>query len=164
MGDLGDITINQAWEDNPKFGKTCIKIVYSGKGSGPHSDGGNTPSKWAGTYWQEPANNWGTEARLKDSGFNLSKYDQLTFWARADEDCEIEFKVGGMTNPFGDSMNYPASLAAHLTKDWQPFKISLKNADLHHIVGGFCWVSNQDTNPGGATFYLDEIRFEKTTP
>ena len=31
---------------------------------------------------------------------------------------------------------------------------------MSYIIGGFCWSANVDNNPEGATFYLDEIKFE----
>jgi len=31
---------------------------------------------------------------------------------------------------------------------------------MSNIIGGFCWATNIDVNPEGATFYLDEIKFE----
>ena len=49
-----------------------------------------------------------------------------------------------------------------MSKEWKEFEIPLKGADLRHIIGRFCWVSNWDTNPEGAIFYLDEIKFLKS--
>lgn len=36
--------------------------------------------------------------------------------------------------------------------------------DLTHIIGGFGWVTNSAENPSGATFYLDEIKYDKSRP
>ena len=47
-----------------------------------------------------------------------------------------------------------------LTTDWQQFTIDLEGKDLSSISGGFCWATNLDVNPDGATFYLDDIRYE----
>jgi hypothetical protein len=49
---------------------------------------------------------------------------------------------------------------APLSEQWREFSIDLAGADLRHIIGGFCWATNWDTNLQGATFYLDDIRFE----
>lgn len=73
----------------------------------------------------------------------------------------MQFEVGGIIGPYGDSLAFPRSINAKLTTDWQEFEIDLDGADLTHIIGGFAWVTNWDTNPHGATFYLDDIRFEK---
>jgi len=161
MGDTGDIHINEVFEQNPHSGKTSIRIVYYAEGKGPNECPYLPPCKWAGVYWLEPPNNWGTDAFWKGKGFDLSRYNRLVFWARADKACTIEFKVGGINEPYGDSLTYPRSKHANLSEDWQEFEIDLDGADLKHIIGGFVWVTNWDMNPDGATFYLDDIRFER---
>jgi exo-beta-1,3-glucanase (GH17 family) len=161
MGDCGDIQINEACEDNPHSGKTCIRVAYAAKGKGPNTCDYPAPCRWAGVYWQEPPNNWGKDVQNKGKGFDLSGYKRLVFWARADKECKIEFKVGGISEPYGDSLSYPRAKIASLNKNWQEYEINLAGADLKHIIGGFCWASNWDTNPDGVTFYLDDIHFEK---
>ena len=53
MGDYGDIKLNDQSADNPHTGSTCIQFVYSAKKSQGQG--------WAGVYWQNPANNWGSK-------------------------------------------------------------------------------------------------------
>jgi hypothetical protein len=161
MGDTGDIQIDDAFEGNPHSGKTSIRITYQAKGKGPNECSYSPPCKWAGLYWQEPPNNWGRDELKKGKGLDLSSYKRLVFWARADSECSIEFKVGGINEPYGDSLKYPRSKRARLGRNWQEFEIDLTEADLKHIIGGFCWVTTWDANPKGITFYLDDIRFEK---
>lgn len=161
MGDCGDIHIKEDFKENPHSGESCIRVVYMAKGKGPYTCDYGPPCKWAGVYWQQPPDNWGTNPKWKGKGFNLSPYKRLTFWARADKDCRIEFKVGGIKERYGDSLKYPRTKTAKLTENWQTFEIDLKGADLKHIIGGFCWVTNWNSNSKGATFYLDDIRFEK---
>jgi hypothetical protein len=48
-----------------------------------------------------------------------------------------------------------------LTKDWKKYEISLTGLDIKHIIGGFGFAANADSNPNGFTLYLDDIRFEK---
>jgi tetratricopeptide (TPR) repeat protein len=149
MGDAGDVDYNESSTEYPHSGDTCIKVVYSAKGT--------SGQRWAGIYWQNPANNWGS----KDGGFDLTGAKQLTFWARGQKGGERieEFKLGGLT---GD---YPDSDAAGigpviLTPEWKQYKIDLRGKDLSYISGGFCWATNADVNPKGATFYLDDIIYE----
>jgi len=160
MGDCGDIQINEAYENAPHSGKTCIRVMYSAKGKSPNNCNYSPPCKWAGVYWQEPPNNWGTEELMKGRGLDLSPYNRLIFWAKADKKCTIEFKVGGISQRYGDSLLSPRSTVVNLTNNWQQFEIDLKGADLKHIIGGFCWTATWDNNPDGAVFYLDDIRFE----
>ncbi len=161
MGDVGDIHVDEAFEQNPHSDMTSIRVVYDAKGKGPNECPYNPPCKWAGVYWQEPPNNWGKDVVWKGRGFDLSRYNRLVFWARADKPIRIEFQVGGINESYGDSLVYPRKTIAKLGQNWQEFEIDLSGADLRHIIGGFAWVTNWDTNSGGATFYLDDIRFEK---
>ena len=39
----------------------------------------------------------------------------LAFWARAEEDCVIEFKVGGICESYGDTLRTPRQIRAKLT-------------------------------------------------
>ena len=160
MGDCGDIQVNDAFEQHPHTGKTCIRIVYEAKGKGPHTCSYPPPCKFGGIYWQEPANNWGADAGLQAKGLDLSSYNRVVFWARADKECKIEFKVGGIKAAYGDSLDIARTTTAQIKADWQEFEIDLRGADLKHIIGGFGWGSNWETTPGGVTFYLDDIRFE----
>lgn len=149
MGDYGDLKLNDAWTENCADGKSCIRWVYSAAAT----QGAN----WAGVFWQQPPNNWGS----KPGGFNLEGFKKLTFWARADGDAHIaEFKVGGITGEFGDS-DAQSIGPIDLTKEWKRYTIDLAGKDLKNIIGGFCFSASRDDNPKGYTLYLDEIRFEK---
>jgi len=149
MGDYGDIKLNDQSADNPHSGTTCMQFVYSGKKSQGQG--------WAGVYWQNPANNWGS----KKGGFDLTGMTKLTFWARGAKGGERieEFKVGGIMGEYSDSDS--ASIGpVILNKEWTQYSIDLKGKDMSYVIGGFCWATNVDVNPEGATFYLDEIKYE----
>ena len=135
--------------ENPYFGKTCLKITYVNKAT--------NGARWAGIYWQYPANNWGGQ----DGGFDLSKATKVTFWARGAKGGERieEFKIGGIMGEYSDSDSSGIGPVV-LTKDWKQYTIDLAGKDLSYIIGGFCWATNLDVNPDGATFYLDEIKYE----
>jgi exo-beta-1,3-glucanase (GH17 family) len=160
MGDIGDIHITDTFEENSYLGKTSIRVIYDAEGKGPNACS-SPPCRWAGVYWQEPPSNWGKDKFWAGRGFDLSRYNRLLFWARADKPCIVEFKVGGISEPYGDSLVYPRSTKAELITEWQEFEVDLDGADLTRIIGGFAWVTNWETNLGSITFYLDEIRFEK---
>lgn len=150
MGDYGDLKLDDANKESPKFGKTAIKWTYSGAAA----QGAN----WAGCFWQHPANNWGD----KPGGFDLTGYKRLTFWARGGKGDEqiAEFKVGGITGEHGDSDAVSIGPVT-LTKEWKQYTIDLEGKNLMNIVGAFAWSASRDANPNGFTLYLDEIRFEK---
>jgi hypothetical protein len=160
MGDCGDIQMDEAFAQNPHSGATAIKVVYRAKGKGPNECSYGPPCRWSGVYWQEPPNNWGKSKVFADKGLNLSKYTHLVFWARADRQGTVKFLVGGITEQYGDSLIKARSRTAQLGTTWQEFDIDLTGADLKHIIGGFAWMADQDHNPDGLTFYIDDIRFE----
>jgi len=149
MGDYSDIKYDGRSKEDPYLGDTCIKITYNNKAT--------QGARWAGFYWQNPANNWGTV----DAGYDLSKATKLTFWARGANGGERieEFKIGGIMGEYSDS-DSAAIGPVILNKEWTQYSIDLKGKDMSYILGGFCWSANLDSNPEGATFYLDEIKFE----
>jgi len=150
MGDTADITLIPDSTETPYSGPTCIKVIYNKKASGG--------ARWAGVYWQEPADNWGLKPH---AGFDLSGVRKLTFWARGKIGGEHidQFKVGGIAGIYPDSASAVLGPVI-LTDAWQQFSIDLTGKNLSHIIGGFCWTANLDANPQGCTFYLDEIRYE----
>lgn len=149
MGDISDVRMDQASFGNPYSGTTCIKIVYT--------DDASQGARWAGVYWQNPANNWGD----RQGGYDLTGAVKLTFWAKGENGGERieEFKIGGITGVYADS-DVAGIGPVLLTKEWKQYEIDLRGKDISYISGGFCWATNLDVNPGGATFYLDDIRYE----
>jgi len=150
MGDYGDIKMDENYKEKPHSGTTCIRFDYSAKGK----QGAN----WAGIFWQNPPNNWGE----KKGGFDVRGAKKLTFWARGEKGTEriMEFKMGGISGTYPDSDSTGIG-PIDLTAEWQKYEIDLAYADLSYINGGFCWATNADSNPDGATFYLDDIQYEK---
>lgn len=150
MGDYGDLKIDDANTEDPADGRTSIKWTYNAK----EAQG----ARWAGAFWQHPANNWGE----KPGGFDLTGYKRLTFWAKGQQGGEVinEFKMGGITGTFSDT-DSAAIGPVTLTKEWKKYTIDLADKNLTKIIGGFCWATSKDVNPDGFVMYLDEIRFEK---
>jgi len=149
MGDYGDIKLNEKYLTSPHGGSTSIQVIYSPKAT--------QGARWAGIYWQNPPNNWGT----RPGGYDLTGATKLTFWARGDKGGERieEFKIGGITGEYADS-DVAGIGPVVLTSEWQQFTIDLEGKDLSSVSGGFCWATNLDANPEGATFYLDDIKYE----
>ncbi|MDD5291843.1 MAG: hypothetical protein PHY46_01485 [Candidatus Omnitrophica bacterium] len=149
MGDTSDIKTDLGSVENPYSGSTCIKIEYNNNIS--------YGARWAGVYWQNPANNWGGI----DGGLDLSKATKITFWARGEKGNERieEFKVGGILGEYSDSDSAGIGPVI-LTKEWKQYTIDLTGKDVSYILGGFCWSTNIDVNPDGIVFYLDEIKYE----
>ncbi len=150
MGDYGDMRLTDRWSQNPHSGTACIQWKYVPRGS----QGAN----WAGAFWQNPANNWGS----KKGGYNLTGAKKLVFWARGEKGGErlAEVGVGGIEGEYSDSDKLSIG-PIDLTKEWKKFELDLTGADMSYISGGFFWVASGDDVPEeGITFYLDDIRFE----
>jgi hypothetical protein len=149
MGDTSDIVIITSSKLKPAVGEKCIKVKYSGKSA----QGAN----WAGVFWQDPANNWGT---IRGAGYNLTGARKLKVSARGEKGGEtIEFKAGGISGEYPDTFKADAPIVT-LTPEWQEFEIDLAEQDLTTVVGGFCFALAKDKNPSGCIFYLDNIRYE----
>ncbi|MFH1776063.1 MAG: hypothetical protein ABH952_00650 [Candidatus Omnitrophota bacterium] len=147
FGDEKDLNINDRSTFNPQSGMTCIKVIYTPKG-----DFG-----WAGLYWLNPADNWG----VIDDGIDLSFAKKLTFWAKGENGGEkvAVFKYGGIKNIYNDSDNHGIG-PVELTDKWQQYTIDLSKRNLKYIIGGFCFQISKLHNLRGATFYIDNIRYE----
>ena len=152
MPDGDCLNVDDAWQADTQSGSSAIRIVYDIACS-------RNGKKWAGVYWQNPPNNWGSQK----GGYDLRGATKLVFWARGENGGERieEFRVGGM----GAKEIYPDSamaILAHvtLTREWKEYTIDLSGKDLSYISGGFAFSTNVDVNQDPCVFYLDEIRFE----
>lgn len=146
-----DLRLDTNWKNYPFSGDSCIRVEYKN----------TSGTRWAGIYWQHPANNWGS---APDAGFDLQGATKLTFWARGDKGNEVinEFKIGGISS--GDYIDSDSASAGpiQLSDEWKQYSIDLTGRDLSYIIGGFAWATNIDVNdPEGVVFYIDEIKYEK---
>lgn len=149
MGDYGDLSMDDKYMGEPRAGSTCIKFVYTAKKTQGQG--------WAGIYWQNPANNWGS----KKGGFDLTGLNKLTFWVKGAKGGEIidKFTVGGIKGTYPDTAEVFVG-PVELTSSWQQYSVNLAGKDLSYINGALSWVVNADSNPEGATFFVDDIKFE----
>ncbi len=152
MGDFSDMHLNQRWEKGPAKGKYCIQIKYSAERK--------QNAGWAGIYWQSTPNNWG-EAKTK--GYDLKGYTKLKFMARGETGKEAieKFMFGGVSGSQSFDTDSNQTDLIELTKEWKTYEISLDKLDMSGIISPFCLVFSAESNPAGATVYLDEIRYEK---
>jgi len=163
--------VPSGWMGDAEAGPPVVQAVMKhgeGAKSAPHcmrwSYRPDEGDGWAAVAWQYPEKNWGEK-----EGKNLRGrgYAKVTFWARAVPDSHgrlprIQFKAGGHTAP---SARHAASFAVStdwitLTEDWKQYEIPLEKRDLSNVVSAFAWVANRARNPHGATFFLDDIRYE----
>jgi hypothetical protein len=150
MPDGKCLKFDDMYQEKCQEGRTCIKVVYDVACS-------REGQKWAGIFWLNPANNWGS----KKGGFNLTGAEKLTFWAKGEKGGERleEFKVGGITGDYPDTDTAGIGPVI-LTPEWKEYSIDLRGKDLSYISGGFSWSTNTDVNPQECTFYLDNIQYQ----
>jgi hypothetical protein len=149
MGDYSNVRIQHRSYEKPRKGKTCMKIViYKNKNI----------EKWCGVYWQYPVNNWGTEP---NTAIDVRGAKKLTFYARGHNGGEIidTFKLGGIKGDYSDTAEAETGMI-RLSKKWKKYKIDLRDCDLSHIIGGFCFVITNSDNPKKIIFYMDEVVYE----
>jgi hypothetical protein len=146
--------LDEASTDNPFSGKTCIRISYK-----------PSPGQWGGIYWQFPVNNWG-----QYPGYDFSKslgtnaIIKLKFRVRGKQGGEkAKFITGGIKDvslPYFDSYSAISTDIRTLTSQWKLDSLVLTGRNLSMVIGGFCWVTDYNQNPQGATIYLDDIVFQ----
>jgi len=133
----------------PHSGNNCLRFRYTGRT--PQGAG------WVGVYWLNPVNNWGDVK----GGFNLKGAKKLSFWARGENGGEriVRFGMGGVGGKYPDSAKAEIGPIA-LTSQWQKYEVSLIDKNLEYISGGFYWMTDKNSNPDGAVFYIDDILYE----
>ena len=136
-------------EDNPHSGNNCLRFRYTGRT--PQGAG------WVGVYWLNPVNNWGDVK----GGFNLKGAKKLSFWARGEKGGErvVRFGMGGVGGLYPDSAKAEIGPIT-LTNRWQKYEVNLIDKNLEYISGGFYWMTDKNSNPDGAVFYIDDILYE----
>ena len=129
---------------------------------------------WVGIYWWPPSCGPSGEpvvwerVRTGQCAIDLRRatgiheFTRLSFWARGQRGGEsVEFKIGGH-----DILPIPGqSLGSRsLTTEWAQYFIDLEGVDLSKAVGLFAWIAKDLENPQGATFSLQDVRFEGFKP
>ena len=144
------LNFNDRWQENCGEGHTCIRIEYDLECS-------RQDQRWAGIYWLNPPNNWGT----RKGGFDLKGATKVTFRARGEDGGEQieEFTVGGITGDYPDSDKIIFGPVI-LSSEWKQYTIDLRGKDLSYISGGFAWSTNEEVNGDRCIFYLDDIKYE----
>jgi hypothetical protein len=144
------VELSESWQENPHSKPICVKVVYK-----------PGPKGWAGIFWQNIPDNWGSQP---GEDFRKAGYRRITLWARGERGNEvIEFKAGGINAPGKTHRDSFVASAGKITleKDWKRYVIDLDGKDLSSVIGGFAWTASSSANPDGATFYLDDVSYEK---
>lgn len=152
MGDGESGTAHLAYDEActvmPHGAPTCMKFSYT-----------PGPQGWAGMYWLNKPQNWGAAPGENYAG---KGFRRVTFWARGERGGEtVGFKSGGVSSGEQHRDSFEADMGVvTLSPAWKSYHIDLGGMDLSSVIGLFGWNASQASNPGGLTFYLDDIRYE----
>lgn len=168
MGDEEEVEINPNYRKGCYSGDSCIENRFQ-----------STGDNWGGWYFMNgilegdeivPKLNWGNYC---DAGFDLTGATELTFWAKGEKGGErVEFFAFGVgrdaktdfpLESCPDSSGKVSLDYITLSNNWTKYTIDLTGIDLSYILGGFGWVtSSLENNNQDITFYLDEIKYDKS--
>jgi len=149
MGDLSALEYDGNSTNTCFSGRSCIRINFTSRSN-----------NWAGIIFQSVEDDWGT---VSNGGFNLTGATKLTFAARGEAGGErVEFFAGSVSGTYGDSFPKISTGYITLSSSWQEYELDLTGQDMSHVVGLFGFVLNTSNDPNGATFYIDQIRYNKS--
>jgi len=152
QGDVEDIHMNPCYGVSVYSSPDALQLEYTAESAGISEAKG-----WAGFTWESTG----------EEGRDLSAYNQVRFYARGDQGGEkVTFFFGGERSNLAacqqgliscDAQTLPPMLPVTLTRDWQLYSLDLGDQPLSAVVDGLGWVASACQNPGGATFFLDDV-------
>lgn len=97
--------------------------------------------------------------RDDNGGRDLSKYDALTFWAKASKAATINDI--GFGQDFGQNKFQVSKRGLRLTTNWVKYTIPIPDASKLKQEKGMFWYAEGPENGDGYSFWIDELQFEK---
>jgi hypothetical protein len=110
----------------------------------------------------DPEGNYaGAIFRVDGAGRNLTRYDALTFWAKASQGVSIGEM--GFGQDFGQNKYQVTRTNINLSTNWVKYVIPLPDPSKLIEERGMFWYSagTQNTGGFGYTFWIDDLKFEK---
>jgi len=93
-------------------------------------------------------------------GRDLSGFDALTFWAKASKAATIN--EIGFGKDFGENKFQVTLFNLELTTNWRQYTIAIPDPSKLTEVDGLFWYSEGPEDGVGYSFWIDELKFEKT--
>ncbi len=97
--------------------------------------------------------------RDDNGGRDLSKYDALTFWAKASKAATINDI--GFGQDFGENKFQVSKRALRLTTNWVKYTIPIPDPSKLTQEKGMFWYAEGPENGDGYSFWIDELKWEK---
>jgi hypothetical protein len=93
-----------------------------------------------------------------DAAWDLSGYDVLSFWARADKNASVN--VAGLGNDAGASQYMVEATSLDISGVWRKFYVPIPDPSVLSSESGLFYFAEAHENDQGYTIWLDDIRFE----
>lgn len=108
--------------------------------------------------FEDPAGAYAGGVYFSNTGRDLSKYNVLTFWAKASKSASID--VIGFGNDLGEN-KYQASIAGlEVNTNWRKYYIPIPDPSKLTAERGMFFFSEGPEDDKGYTFWVDEVQFE----
>jgi hypothetical protein len=106
----------------------------------------------------DPRGAYAGGAFFTESGRNLSKYNALTFWAKASQSATLD--VAGLGNDLGASTYQVTVSGLQLSTGWNKYFIPIPDPSKLTAERGMFFYSVGPDNGQGFTIWIDEVKFE----
>ncbi len=108
----------------------------------------------------DPAGAYVGGAYFVEGGRDLSGFDVLTFWARATRNANLD--VVGFGNDLGELKHVATINNVPVNTNWQKYYIPIPDPAVLTQEKGMFYYSEGPENGEGYTFWIDEVKFEKS--
>ena len=104
---------------------------------------------WAGVYWQNPVNNWGTKPGLRITGATAIRF--YAWGAIGGE--RVSFVAGFMGADGFSAENKDVLLSTTPTQ----LTVDSTGKNITRVAGGFGWIAGNSMRP--VRFFIDDIQW-----
>lgn len=160
------VTMAGSWTQDVYEGATSIRFEFQNR-DGSNYGGYYLQNGFLGPTDQAPQLNFG---QVPGAGVDLRGATALSLKVKGTRGGEqIEFFHGGIgrdpvsgapTTPYPDSSpRFPGiGVTTTLSNSWQTIQIPLQGLDLSYTLG-WGWIANAPSNPQGAVFFVDDVKY-----
>lgn len=144
-GGTDSLTVDPFSKEAPHSGNICARVTYD-----------SSTETWAALFIQAT----GDWRRGPGIGLDLRGATTLSFAARGARGGEaVTFGYGYEPDRSGTADSSRSRESLILGDEWRRFSMDLRGKDLSSISGLFSLRLDGEDNPGGATIYIDDIRY-----
>jgi len=106
----------------------------------------------------DPAGSYAGGVFFTKVGRDLSKYNVLTFWAKASQSATIS--EIGFGNDMGENKFVTSLSNLSVSTNWKKYYIAIPDASKLNCERGLFWYSVGNVDGKGFSFWIDEVKYE----